>query len=266
MTKADIPPGGEGKIEVSFNSGHKKGQQTQRITVTSNDPIKPTTQISITAFVEVEFDFASYQLDFGKVDKDDTVTKSAYLHIKDRQNVSITDITTSSPFISAKQLKPSDTADSSNIEIDVTLSPGLPVGRFSEKVTAHSNLDSKPQATLQLAGTIVGDVEVTPEALSFVISESADGSAQSNQQRLSIHNKPTAKPLKVLSVSDSDERLVFDLKTINEGLQFEIVASLKPETMDSTLVNKSLRGSILITTDNPDQPEITVSYNVIRRK
>jgi hypothetical protein len=264
LTKADIPPGGEGKIEVSFNSSHKKGQQTQAITVTSNDPVNPTPRIFITAFIEVEFDFSSYQLDFGKVAKEETVTKSAYLHIKDPQNTKITDITTSSPFILAKQLKPSGTVDSGDIEVEVTLSPGLPPGRIYETVTAHSNLSSMPQAILRVEGTIIGDVDVNPEALSFIISESADGSSQSNQQRLSIRARSSAKPLKILSVHDSDDRLQLDLNTINEGRQFEIVASLKPEVLNTA--EKSLHGLILITTDNPDQQEITVHYSIIKRK
>ena len=234
--------------------------------MTSNDPINPTTQISITAFIEVEFNFASYSLDFGKVSKDDTATKSTYLQIKNPQSTKITDIVASSPFISAKQLEPSEPIDSSRIEIEIRLLPGLPLGRINQTVTAHSNLTSKPQATLQLGGIIVGDVEVTPEALSFVISQSADGSTQVNEQRLTIHDKPTAKPLKILSVRDSHDRLQLDLSTINEGREFEIMASLKQETMNTILVNKNLRGSILITTDNPDQPEITVLYNVTRRR
>jgi hypothetical protein len=264
LTKADIPPGGEGRIEVSFNSGHKKGQQTQRITVTSNDPVNPMTQISITAFIEVEFDFASYSLDFGKVSKDETVTKSAFLEIKDPQSTKITDITTSSPFISAKRPEPSVQPDSDKIEIEVTLSPGLPLGRINETVSAHSNLPSKPQADLRLGGTIVGDVDVTPEALSFVISESADGSTQSNQQRLTVLNRSTTKSLKVLSVHDSDDRLQLDLNTIEKGHQFEIVASLRPEVVETA--EQSLHGMIVITTDNPDQPEITVHYSIRKRK
>ncbi|MFQ6007419.1 MAG: hypothetical protein ACE5K8_00560 [Candidatus Zixiibacteriota bacterium] len=220
------------------------------------------TQISITAFIEVEFDFVTYSLDFGKVSWDETVTKSTFLHIKDQQNTRITDITTSSPFISAKQLEPSTTVDSGQIEIEVTLSPGLPLGRINETVVAHSNLDSKPEATLRLRGTIVGDVEVTPEVLHFVIRDSANPANQSIQQQLFVNNRSKDKPLKVLSVVDPDDVLDLELETLDKGQRYQVVATLKQEALSGATTRS---GSILITTDNPDQKEITVHYNVIKR-
>ncbi len=264
MTKTAIPPGGEGEIEVTFSTGRKKGRQKKSITVTSNDPENPTTRISVTVLIEVEFDFESYTLNYGRMRTNDTATKSTFIQILDPEKTRFTDITTSSPFVSAKRVEASDSADNhTRIEIEVTLLPGLPPGRINETVTAHSSLESKSKATLRLTGSIVGDVEVTPEVLRFVVNESQDASDQNISQKLQITNNSENKPLRILGARDPDDRLQLNVKTVEEGREFELTATVKPDTL-FTLGNKT--GTIVITTNNQEQKEITVRYNVVRRK
>ena len=264
MTKTAIPPGGEGEIEVTFSTGRKKGQQKKSITVTSNDPENPTTRISVTVLIEIEFDFESYSLNFGKLRTNDTATKSIFIQILDPEKTRITDITTSSPFVSVKRVEASDSADNrTRIELEVTLSPGLLSGRINETVTAHSSLESKSKATLRLTGSIVGDVEVIPEMLRFVVKESQSASNQNISQLLNITNNSENKLLRILGVRDPDDRLQLNVKTVEEGQKFELTATLKPDTL-STLGTQT--GTIVITTNNQEQKEITVRYNVMRRK
>ena len=221
-------------------------------------------RISVTVLIEVEFDFELYTLNYGRMRTNDTATKSTFIQILDPEKTRITDITTSSPLVSAKRIEASDSADNrTRIEVEVTLSPGLPPGRINERVTIRSNLNSKPEATLSLTGSIIGDVEVTPEALRFVVSDSGGRSNQSISQKLKITNNSENKPLRILGVRDPDDRLQLDLKTIDEGKLFEIVATLKREALSAATNQK---GSILITTDNSEQREVTIQYTVIIRK
>ena len=221
-------------------------------------------RISVTVLIEVEFDFELYSLNFGKLKTNDTATKSTFIQILDPEKTRIIDITTSSPFVSAKRVEASESADNrTRIEVKVTLSPGLPPGRIKERVTVRSNLNSKPEATLRLTGSIIGDVEVTPEVLRFVVNESQGASNQNISQKLKITNNSENKPLRILGARDPDDRLKLNVKTVEEGQKFELTATLKPEAL-ATSGNQT--GTIVITTNNQEQKEITVRYNIVRRK
>ena len=203
-------------------------------------------------------------MNFGRVKTNDTVTKSTFIQIMDPEKTKITDITTSSPFVLAKQVEASDSADNhTKIEVEITLLPGLPPGRINETVTAHSSLESKPEATLRLNVTIVGDVEVIPEMIRFVVKESQSAPNQNISQRLIITNNSEKKLLQILGVRDPDDRLQLNVKTVEEGREFELTATVKPDTL-FTLGSQT--GTIVITTNNQEQKEITVRYSVLRRK
>jgi len=213
----------------------------------------------VEALVEVEFDFDSYVLSFGSVSQNDSLTKSAFIQVKDPKKTKITDITTSSPFVNARQVKPPVLeGNKTKIEIEVTLLPGLPPGRLSETVTAHSNLKSKQVATLRLSGSIIGEVEVTPENLRFIIRDSVNPGDESATQRLVILNRAEGTPLHILEVKDQNDRLQLVLRTVEEGQKYELTAALKQEVLST---GSNLSGSIVIATDNPKQKEITVKYS-----
>jgi len=214
--------------------------------------------------IEIEFDFESYSLNFGKLRTSDTATKSIFIQILDPEKTRITDITTSSPLVSAKRVEASDSADNrTRIEVEVTLLPGLPSGRVNETVIAHSSLESKSKATLRLIASIVGDVEVIPDVLRFVVSDSSGKSNQIITQLLKITNNSEDKLLRILGARDPDDRLQLSVETLEDGQKFELTATLKPEAL-ATSGNQT--GTIVITTNNQEQKEITVRYNVVRRK
>jgi hypothetical protein len=192
------------------------------------------------------------------------VTKSAFIQILDPGRTEIRDITTSSPYIEAKRLdNTSQPGHEGEIEIQVTITPGLPPGRINETIVAQSNLTSKPEAKLRLSGIIVGDVEVTPDVLRFVYDESEGAQKQLPQQKLQIINRSTDISLRILKAQDLEDKLDLNLTTIEEGQRYELTATLRREALTTQGV---ISGALLITTNNPEQQEITVRYGVLRRK
>jgi hypothetical protein len=229
----------------------------------SNDPVSRKNVLVVTALIQVEFDFTSGSLNFGRVSKDHTVTKSAFIEILDPDRTEITDIATSSPYIEAKRMKKPSAGHEGQVEIRVTILPGSPPGRINETVTVRSNLASKPEAELRVAGMVIGDVEVTPDALSFLYGESKGAEDQLPSRKLQIINRSTGATLKVLEVRDPQDRLELKLETIEDGQRYELTATLKKEALGA---RDAAPGSILITTDNPEQKRITVGYRLIKRK
>lgn len=158
MTEMAIPPGGEGEIKVRWKPCCSKGNITKIVTITSNDPLEPKSSLSFKAFIEVIFDFAIHNLYMGKFHKDREVSKSSIIVVDDPEKTRIIDLKSSSPFITARQLDYLENKDGySRLKIQVTVAPGLPVGKFAETVTAYSNSDRKSEATLRLTGDVLGD-------------------------------------------------------------------------------------------------------------
>lgn len=262
MTETDIPPGGEGKIEVTFDSGHKTGKQNKTITVTSNDPRKPTTKLKVAIFVEIEFGFSPTSLGFSKVPHGQTTTKTAKILIKNPDRVQVANLRTSSEFIQAKVSDQSPEDAPGIIAIEVTLDAGLPAGRINEFVTAVPTDTSLKESKLRIGGSIVGDIEITPDIISFMIQQGDSGVASPKQRTLTIVNRSADRPLKIIDAVDSQDRLTLELKTLQEGQQFELLVI--PKEIKNFTGN--LNGTIVISTDNPNQRTVSVRYSLYRKK
>lgn len=262
MTETDIPPGGEGKIEVTFDSGHKTGKQNKTITVTSNDPRKPTTKLKVAVFVEIEFGFSPTSLGFSKVPRGQTATRTAKILIKDPDRTQVANLRTSSEFVLARVTDQSPEDAPGSVIVEITLDAGLPPGRINEFVTAIPTDTSLSESKLRIGGSIVGDVEVTPDVISFMIRPGDSSEATPKQRKLTIVNRSKDRPLKIIDAVDPHDRLTLELKTLQEGQQFELLVI--PKEIKNFTGN--LNGTIVISTDNPSQSTVTVRYSIYRKK
>lgn len=263
MTTADIPPGGEGAVEVKFNTAHKTGKQSKTITITSDDPNNPTTRIYVRATIEVDFDFQMRSINFGGLTLTEPITKSAYLIVKDPSTTEITKITTSSPFMTAERVPAVEAeSDSTLVEVAVTLLPGYPLGRINETVKAFSNLPKSSMATLVVTGKAQGDIDVIPDNLRFDRSLT-DPDKSSGPLTVQVTNLSTEHDLSILSVEDPDDRLNLEVGVMKPGQKYEITATLKNDLSKDV---KYFNGAIVISTDNPDQNQIKATYTIYNRK
>ncbi len=258
MSETDIPPGGEGKIEVSFNSGRRKGKQKKTITVESNDPANPKATLHILALIEVEFDFEVYNLNMGRIRKGEPTSKTAVLQIKDPSKRNLLELSSRSSHIVARRVESSG-GDEGRIDVEVTVRPETPPGRFNETVIAKLSDGSYPAANLRISGTIVGNVEVTPETVRFRVDTSRTAEDQAEQKVKVVSTKNGAR-LRLLSVEDPNDRLVFEIDTLVADKQFEIKMRLRKIVMGQERI---ISGNVKIMTDDPDQPEVRVPYSII---
>ncbi len=229
------------------------------MTITSNDPVNPTTRIHISADINILFDFEVRGIDFGEVKVDTPVTKSVFIDIKDPATTKITGLSATLPNIEVKEGEATAEPDgSSKVEIDVTLIPGIIPGYIRDIVTARSNLGSKPEATLRVSGKVLGEIETIPEALRFDRNP-IPGEQTSGTQKLQVVNRYPEKPFHILTAEDPDHRLKIDFKTLKEGQRYEVEASL---IEDSLPTGNYYHGAIYVTTDNPKQDTVKVEYNI----
>jgi hypothetical protein len=259
LTDTDIPPGGEGKIEVSFDTKGKRGTQKKTITVTSNDPVNPTTTLSVSATVVIEFGFELYALNFGRLLFEQSMTKTAPLLIRDADKVQVAEVTSDSRYVTTRIASPA-TSTSGRAQVEVTVLPGMPIGFFTAEITARSSQATIPPATLTVSGTILGNVEAMPPEIRYkLIKEKPDPAILT--QKVSIRSTRDTGTFRIVSVEDPDNRLTLKLDTVTAGREFTLFATLKQNAIDAG----DAQGTVLVRTDDSTQSALSIPYNVMVR-
>lgn len=258
MTETDIPPGGEGAIEVSFDSSHKKGKQKKSITVESNDPVNPKTTLNISVLIEVDFDFETSDLNMGRIRKGKPATKTAVLLIKEPSKRNLLEFSSTSPRIAARIVETSG-GDEGRIDVEVTVAPEIAPGKLNAMIIAKLSDGSYPAAKLQINGTVTGNVEITPETVRFTADTSRTASDQAEQEVQVISTQDESK-MQLLGVEDSRNFLAIEIDTVAAGKQY--VIRTRPNE-NALKLGRNASGEIKIQTDDAEQPEITVRYSII---
>jgi len=210
--------------------------------------------------VEIGFDFEGTSLRFGKIGRDEVFTKNANLVMQDPGKAKIVDISTSNPLVKARQEgEPVKTGDQYKVKIAVTVGPGLSVGKLQEKVIIRSSDPENPEATLNLYGMITDNIEVTPDSLNFLLDDSRKFTNKKSQT-ITIVNYIKSSPINILGVVDSGDNLTVDVKTIEPGQRFLVMATLKDDAFGDKL---QIGGSIKIQTDSKEYGEFVVNYGAL---
>lgn len=257
MTETDIPPGGEGKIEVTFDSSHKKGKQAKTVTVESNDPTNPKATLHISLVIEVEFDFETPALSFGRVRKGESVSKTAVLLIKNLSKRNLLTLNSQSSHIAARIVESSG-GDEGHVNVEITVKPGMPPGPLNETVFAELSDGSYPAAKLQIAGTVIGNVEANPETVHFTVDTSRTAADQT-EQKVQVSGAQNGSAFRLLDVKDFKNLLAIDIDTLAAGERYVVRA--KPNANALKLENNA-SGEIRILTDDSEQPSVLVRYSI----
>lgn len=243
---------------MTFDSTHKKGKQQKTIAVESNDPGNPNATLRISLFIEVEFEFAPSSLSLGHIRKGEPTTKTAVLMLKDPSKRSLITLNTQSSQIAASFLE-STVADSGRIYVDITVSPEAPAGNLNQWVMAEISDGSYPTARLQIEGTVIGNVDVSPENVRFTADTSRAPSAQAEQE-IQVSGTQSESKFRLLGVEDSKNLLAIAIDTVAVGERYVIRA--KPNA-NALKLRGSASGELRIMTDNAEQPVFSVRYGIL---
>lgn len=260
LTSTDIPPGGEGKIEVTFDSSHKKGLQKKSVTVESNDPSNPRKSLQISALIEVVFGFEQSVQDFGRSRRGEPVSITTTLLVKDPSIRNTVTFVSSSPHITATLAKaPAGSAsENGKLTVEVKGSSDMPVGKINATLTARAGVSSVADAGIQIQGTVVGNVEVTPDRVQFHV-DTSKADAKPVKQVIKVVSTEDGAQIHILDIKDVDQRLKFHVDTLLADKQYEISLTPLQAVMRA---RQNVSGAITITTDDKEQPATFVSYYV----
>ena len=74
-SQKEIPPGGAGQIDVTFDVKGRHGNQVKSVQVYTNDPKHPAIPLTVTANVSLAFGFNRTTLYLGRIQKTNLPTK-----------------------------------------------------------------------------------------------------------------------------------------------------------------------------------------------
>ena len=254
LTEKEIPPGSSGEIRTVFETKRFEGVQETTITVYSNDPDDPEIDLAIIGAIKRDVAVVPQGINFGDVEKGETVTGSVKLLQLSQNKLVLHRIEVNEKYLNATTSRFRE-ENSRGINIDITLKSEAQVGALNEVITLHTNLKRRPRIDVPVWANILGRIQVQPKILSLgTISKGG-------------------KISQPITVSSSDGKRFHVLKTTCDLPFIHLQSSVDKKnnvvkisgTIDKVSPAGRLSGRIDIYTDDPDQSVIYVPvYGVIK--
>jgi Protein of unknown function (DUF1573) len=176
-----IQPGRKMELPAKMHTKNKRGNQTVRINVFSNDP-RATMQLGMTSSIDPFFNINPGFLTFGKISVGEEVVKTASISTAKGQPMMLTMQEHTKPAGAAITLEaknPDADGRSRLWELKVTLGPDLPEGNLARQLQLVSDIEIEGQeleegeqpdtysASVTVSAEVVGPFTYTPAYLSM---------------------------------------------------------------------------------------------------
>ena len=255
LSAETIPPGGRGEIDVSFNPQGRRGKQTQTVSVYSNAENEPIAQLTVKGTVMAAVDVSPDRVLFGSVNNQQATTKRIRVLDSGEGTLKITHIETSSPFLTT-EVGPLHLGEVINYEVKVTIQPGVPVGKFQEILTIHTNNKLQPRLSVAIEGNVLGPLTVHPEHLFFGFVN-----RQELVQQDILLTKTDGVDLEVLEVGHQSKFVSTEIVPLESGRKIRIQVTVSRDTPAGPF-----RDLLEIYTNNTEQPVIQVPVHALVRE
>jgi hypothetical protein len=166
LSKKEIFPGGSGEIRATFKTKRFEGVQETTITVHSNDPDDPEIDLTIIGAIKRDVAVVPQGINFGDVQKGETVTGSVKLLQLSQNKLVLHRIEVNEKYLNATTSRFRE-ENSRGINIDITLKSEAQVGALNEVITLHTNLKRRPRIDVPVWANILGRIQVQPKILSL---------------------------------------------------------------------------------------------------
>lgn len=244
----EIPPGGEGKIDVTFKVGSNAGKRQKTINVTTNDPDQKTVSLNVSADVKVVLNLEPARVNIGNIPKK-TKTAPYYVSLtgSDADKVKISSIKSENQFIKVETNSKGFENDK-NKKIKVTILPDIKVSRLREKVIVYTDHASVKELTFYVYGEVTGNINVTPKYLSL----GTVGEGKPTEGKINVTARGDAK-FKIVGVQSSMPEVEATVETVKKGKEYVVTARVKED-----FTGDVIKGNLTIQTDDKEEDKIEV--------
>lgn len=257
MAKFDkvIPPGQEGKVQMSVIGERVHGEFNKSAVVHSNDPDHPQTTITV---MGVEIPYLSVVPEgtvylhghYGEaVEKDLTITSNE----KDA-NLEITGVTSNIDDKMTYRLEPG--AQKGEYTIKVFKNPKLPTLSMYGSLFVHTNSKTAPETTIQVHVMTQGSITVSPSMLNFGPIKFADENGPGTPATRSVIVSKATGQFAIKNVTLSNPEFVAVVEPVADGQQYRVQVTFTPPTRRQA--SQTEAAEMIIHSDDPQEPAIRV--------
>ena len=241
----EIAPGELGEIEVTFLTAGYEGQQTKIISVQSNDPLNPTTELKLMGNVKLEVEIKPRYLSFEDIPKHTQVTKQFEIIQRGEQEVLVDEVTIDKNYLKIDSVEKKGSGK--NIYVaTVTLNKDAPIGNFWGRIEVSTNLKRQKKILVGVQGNILGNIKLSPEHLTLKVSPGTN-------RAFPVVLSTQGDNFQVLKVESSIKYLSAEIFTLEKFRKYRIDFSV---TSGAPLGPS--RGKIKIYTNCPGETELTI--------
>lgn len=258
LDKLQYAPGESGSIKVTFNPSGRQGDQSQRVTVTSNDPSQPSMTLNIHAFVRQTVWFEPPLVSFGQVLPGQTAVQQFRVHGPTDRDFRVTYVSTTRGRVFSTRV-----LETKPVEIDgekfnqslveVTFNGNAPRGAVTAMGIARTTLESHPLADFQVLAEVVGDLQVQPQRLNAGVLEG--GQPFTRTFRVASRTGAAFTITKIDQQTNLSTPLAITSRPAEEGKTSEYVVEIKGVAPGQAV---PIQGSIILETSSATDPRIEV--------
>jgi hypothetical protein len=224
--------------------------QKKSIQVETNDPAAANLVLEVSAKVEVALAVSPASVVFPAFAGSAGSAQPLYARISGSQSASANIISVECPskLISVEVNRSGFDGDPGR-QVKFSVRPGMPVGRFRERVVLKTDSATVPELGVYVTGESLGAISVTPRHLSL-------GTIQPGAQVRKVIRLQSTQPgysFRVVGVKSTGEGITAEPVTVTPGSRYEVAVGLA-----EGFAGPVVRGEIVITTDDRDQGPITV--------
>jgi hypothetical protein len=169
VTDKPIAPAESTTVKLEWKALAEEGPFRQTARIETNDPTQPELELTIEGEVMTATGVQPPDFVIDKVAVNDTKSAEVYVMAMLQDDLEVESAELSDPTTRDKfdiKIEPVErdklpnSAARDGVKITLTVKPGLPVGRFDQSLTLHTNLKDGPVLHIPVFGRVVGDITV----------------------------------------------------------------------------------------------------------
>jgi hypothetical protein len=250
-----IPPGQEGKIEVSLNGEKVHGTFSKTATVTSNDPLHAHLTLAIEGteipYLDIVPEGTVYL--FGRygevIEKKLTITSN-----EEDSNFKITGVTSNIDDKVTYRVEPG--TKTGEYTLHVFKNSKLPTMSTFGNIFIHTNSKNSPESTLQVQVMTKGSISVSPASVNFGVVKFTDENGPGTPATRSVVASKLTGKFAIKEITVNNPEFAAALEPVTPGQQYRIQVTFTPPSRKNS--GQTEFAEMVIHTDDPQEPELRV--------
>jgi hypothetical protein len=256
LEKTDYAPGETGTIKVTYNPHGRRGKQQTTVTVTSNDPMKPTQILELHSEIKPLMMIEPMVANFGQAQKGKPTTTTVMITSRGK-DLAPTQATSSANQVSVKLLETKDaTVEGETVKqtpMEISTLPNAEVGQVSGQITVRTT-DTARILNMSVMGEIIGDVNAQPQRVQLSALE--PGASMNTQVKLTSRNGKAFKVEKVEEAPAGPKLFQINVSEDTTSTPSSWVITVTGQAPQSG----AFRGDLVVTTNIEDEKTVKIPY------